>query len=370
MRGVLPMLMAMSLLLQACGDEPLTFASYNAGFATGFVRSTAERVPVTSAAIADLDADVVCLQEVWLPEQVDAMADAAADAFPHQFFPEPQQEEGDGPACASDTYLFQCAREQCPGSCSDDLVDCVLDHCGFSLLGLDQTCQNCVMANVGGSIDEIEQACLEGDQHYAYGGSFGTGILSKLPLGPVEELVMDSTTNRRSVLHATATPDDGSGDFDLYCTHLSAVFGPTIPYPRETGSWSEEQQGQATTMLAWMDEQDATDRRVLLGDLNSGPATADAVAVEPDTWAIVEGGGMTDAFTELDGSCTYCPENPICAEYPDGDGELIDHVLLAGFEGAMSARRILDDAITVDSCGTAIDAAYSDHYGVAVTVGL
>jgi endonuclease/exonuclease/phosphatase family metal-dependent hydrolase len=372
MSRVLPLVLLPALLL-ACkdkggdtgGGEAIAVATYNAGFALGFVRATEERLPVTAAAIAALDADVVCLQEVWLPEHVSAVADAAASAFPHQYFPAAQQEEGDAPACAADTYVFECARAECGDVCADDLVDCVLDSCGFALLGLDDTCQNCVMANVGGTIDEVEEACLTGDQHYAFGGSFGTGILSKHPLGETEELVFESTLNRRSALHTTVEAPGGA--LDLYCTHLTAVFGPSIPYPRPSGSWAEEQLLQFDTLLAWLDSSATTGRVALLGDLNAGPATDDAVAVEPDSWAKVEATDLSNPYAELDGRCTFCPENPICSAFPDGDGELLDHVLLRGLQ-ADSATRVLDADISTESCGASIDAAYSDHYGVAAVV--
>lgn len=372
MSRFLPTLLLLPLSLSACkdkggdtGGEALTVVSYNAGFAVGFVRSTEERLAVTSDAIAALDADVICLQEVWLPEHVSAVATAAAANFPEQYFPAAQQESGDSPACEDDTYVFECARTECGDMCADDLVDCVLDSCGFALLGLDATCQNCVMANVGGTIDEVEEACLTGDEHYAFGGSFGTGILSKHPLSGTEELVFDSTLNRRSALHTTVAAP--GGDLDVYCTHLTAVFGPSIPYPRDSGTWSSEQQTQFDELIAWVDSSAGTGRVALLGDLNAGPATADSVAVEPDSWAKVEATDLADVYADLDGRCTFCPDNPINSAYPDGDGELLDHALLRGMT-ATSATRVLDTIIQTESCGETIDAGYSDHYGVSATI--
>jgi hypothetical protein len=65
-----------------CGDETegnnganngepgpqASFATYNAGLARGFVDYAGARTQPVADAVARLDSDVVCLQEVWLYE--------------------------------------------------------------------------------------------------------------------------------------------------------------------------------------------------------------------------------------------------------------------------------------------------------------
>ena len=93
------------LALLACGGDDandgttspstetleLTFVTYNAGLARGFVSGADSRQPDIAAALAAVEADVVCLQEVWMADQVAAMEAATLEAFPHQSWPAAQQ---------------------------------------------------------------------------------------------------------------------------------------------------------------------------------------------------------------------------------------------------------------------------------------
>jgi endonuclease/exonuclease/phosphatase family metal-dependent hydrolase len=253
----------------------------------------------------------------------------------------------------------------CGDSCIDELPACLLASCGLIFLSLDRGCMECAQANVGRPLEDIEATCTTGSTKYSYGGAFGTGILSQHPIEETEELLLDSTTSRRSVLHAVV--DAPLGDVDVYCTHLTAVFA-LIPYPKPTGSWEEEQAGQIADMLDFIDETAETERVVLMGDMNTGPETDDARPEQLANWTELAASGMDTPFIDLDGSCTFCPENAISSVDSDATGKLIDHVMEEGFEGEATAARVLDEEITIESCGEAIPGAHSDHYGVLVTV--
>ncbi len=363
MRHTLPLL---SLALAACSGGPLTVVTYNAGLATGYVPASPERTPLTAEATAGLEADIICLQEVWTPEHI-ATFDAAADgAFEHRHWPAPQPETSDTPACEEGALdgLLECLDTSCGEVCDDELIDCVFANCALDFVFLDTPCMSCVQAEVGGSIDEVEGACTGGDTRYAYDGAFGTGILSAHPIGEVDELVLDSTTNRRSVLHAVA--DTPAGDVDVYCTHLTAVFD-VIPYPREEGSWEDEQAAQIDDLLAWIDQTASTGLTVLLGDFNTGPEIGDSAAEAEDNWEVLAASGMSAPYVDAEGSCTYCRGNPLNVGDEDDPGKVIDHVFIEGFEGEVSSELVLTDELEVERCGEPYTAAYSDHYGVRVT---
>lgn len=352
------------LLLAACGGE-FTVATYNAGLAVNFVPGANERAPATADAIAGIEADVVCLQEVWLPEHVDAVG-SAASSFDNQFFPDAAQLDFDTAACevADVQPLVDCLADQCGDVCGDELPDCLLSSCAFQFVGLEDDCMRCAQANVDLDPDDVFNLCTTGGTEYAYGGSYGTGILSKYPMGPVDELVFDSTTNRRSVLHSVV--EAPGGDVDVYCTHLTAVFS-VIPYPREEGDWDLEQADQITAMLDFMDTSGSTGRSVLLGDLNTGPEIGDSAAEVEDNWEILDAAGMDNAWVEQAGDCTFCPDNRISSVDSDEDGVVIDHVFSTGFK-KFEAERILDQAVEIESCGETIPGAHSDHYGVLTTL--
>jgi endonuclease/exonuclease/phosphatase family metal-dependent hydrolase len=364
---VIPSVLSVALLLGACsGPAPLSVVTYNAGLAVGFVPGAEERSAGTSAAVAALAADVVCVQEYWDAAHVATLEQAAAQAFPYRHFPAPSQEIGPDPGCTAQDIepLITCMADECGDACMDDLPGCLLDSCGLQFLGLEADCMRCVQANVGSTPEEIEATCTTEATEYAYGGSFGTGILSAHPIVEADEVVFESTTNRRSLLHAVV--DAPIGQLDVYCTHLTAVFS-VVPYPREDGSWADEQLLQAQRLVQYVDAEGATGRAVVLGDMNAGPAVGTNDSEQLPTWeTLLE--GMEAPYIDQDERCTFCPENDISSVDSDARGKVIDHVLLSGFDGETSADRVLDAALDIESCGEPIPGAHSDHYGVVVTI--
>ncbi len=345
--------------------DPLTLVTYNAGLAIGFVPGAVERTPATSAAIGALDADVICLQEIWEPEQIEAV-EAAATNHPHRYWPAPNPETLAEPACVGTDIdpLLTCMADNCDALCADELPACLLESCAFQFLGLEKPCMRCAQANVGSTPEEIEDICRAEATQYAYEGSFGTGILSKWPIASTNELLLDSTTTRRSLLHSVI--EAPGGDIDVFCTHLTAVFS-IVPYPREEGSWSEEQAKQVADIRAYMTAEASTGRVALMGDLNAGPLVAANDPEQPENYEAAAA-GLDVPYVEQDRRCTFCPDNGISSVDSDDFGVLIDHVMLDGFDGATSSTRVLDEEVTIETCGTQIPGAHSDHYGVSVTI--
>jgi endonuclease/exonuclease/phosphatase family metal-dependent hydrolase len=344
----------MLLLLMACNNGPMTVVTYNAGLAEGFVPGTLDRAQKTADAVAAVEADVICLQEVWQP----AHAELYTAGWEQSFVPEAQQVLGEGAACTEDdlSALNTCIDTQCAEACTDELVDCVFDGCAIEFLGIPQTCQSCVMANVGGDVDKVNEVCLQEATTYAYDGSFGTAILSAHPILSTEEHVFSSTTNRRSVLHAVI--DGPLGETDVYCTHLTAIFD-LIPYTGEAESWDAEQVQQIADLRSFVDET-ATGPVVLLGDFNNGPDQHINNYNELSQ-------GFVSPYVRDDGDCTYCADNPLNSE--DSADRVIDHVLLRDIDLDTTSERVLDEALEIEVCGEVQDGAYSDHYGVRVTLG-
>jgi endonuclease/exonuclease/phosphatase family metal-dependent hydrolase len=360
MRVTLPFLLA----LAACGgSEPVTVVTYNAGLAPGFVNGAESRTPLVAAAIAGLDADVVCLQEVWTPADVDAVKTATEAAFPHQLWPTGGQETGDDAGCTTEETgrLIGCVRDRCDGLCDEYLDDCMLENCGVSFINTSKTCQGCVMANVGADVDAVEATCTTSFPQYAYEGAFGTAVLSRHPIVRSEHHELDATTNRRGVHHAVVRGP--AGRMDVYCTHLTAVF-TLLPYPKESGTWASEQRAQVDALQALIADTAETDQIVVLGDFNTGPAAEGITAEQPDSWSALSE-GWSVPYVEAGGACTWCPDNPLIG---GGDAHILDHVLVRGFDGGATTARLLDEATSIDVCDEAADGALSDHYAVAATL--
>ena len=369
-----PTLALSLLLLASCGGDKsnITVVTYNVGLAIGFVPGAVERADAASAAVGALEADVICLQEVWTAEHVTAMKAGTAERYTDSYFPDPQQIVHTDPSCTVEDVgdLLSCMDEDCADACVDELPTCLFSNCPIDFLNLEKDCNRCVQANVGASTEEVLAACTEGGVEYAYGASFGTGILSVYPLIDTEELVFESTSNRRSVLHAVV--DHPKGEVDVYCTHLTADLTP-IPYPRDesypTQSWEEEQKVQFEELITFMGE-GKTGRTILLGDLNAGPETKGADPEFANHYDMIVDAGYVAPFVDDEGSCTFCPDNGISSVDSDATGKLIDHIFFKGFDGEFESSRVLDQTVDVETCGEVIDGAHSDHYGVQVTTSL
>lgn len=370
------------LIVAGCGGEDdsggdaagdgggLRAVTYNAGLAEGFVDLASERTPLVADALGVLEADVLAVQEIWLPEQVEAVADATAESLPNQVFLDPLPEEDPGlPSCTREELdpLQGCIETNCADVEGSDLVDCVLDSCGAEFGALPPPCQSCLGSNVGFPIDQVIENCTSSGGRYAYGASFGIGLLTNEEIVEQDTLVLESELNRRGIIY-TLLDTDELGELHVFVTHLSAVFDD-IPYPGE-GTWEEEQAAQIDALGAFVDEKADDDRPVLLmGDFNTGPGGVDYIAEIPENYdALVATGAFENPYVaQPDARCTFCVANPLIEGEGEG-GVVIDHVLVADFDGTVDVERLFDETIEVETEGETVTTARSDHYGVLATL--
>ena len=386
--GIVVMVLGVTLAwgCDSGGDsEPevlLRVATYNAGLATGYVDYAPERLPLLGPAIAAVDADVICLQEVWTDADRDALIAATKASFPHSYFEVTDGREHDGgastegPACTPEESdpLAACAAEHCAEVAPENLAGCVLPNCGDQFNALSDVCQGCVFENLGKPAAEIITLCQSEDSGegggWVYDGRNGLLILSRATLSDTEMLLFDSYANVRVGLHAIALTD-GLDEVDVYCTHLSAGLS-SVPYAGEADSWEAEQAAQIAAFTGWIaSTADAATPTFIAGDMNCGPAKGAMPAEFPDNYAgfgVGTGGRsapFVDATEEL---CTWCGvDNPLIG---DDSERVIDHVLVENLpEGvSASAARILDQPVTLNIDGQDTESRLSDHYGVVITL--
>ena len=345
----------------------LRIATYNAGLAEGFVPLAEERLPLVAEAIADLDADIVFLQEIWATEAVDALRTATNSSFTTAIFPEPIPDTELGePACTIEELadLQSCIATNCADASPDELVGCVLVNCGAPFAGLCDECRNCITANVGSTVAEAIANCTTASSLFAYEGSLGIGLLSTADIVDTDVLVLESSINRRAVLHALVDTE-AFGPIHVFGTHLSAVFSD-IPFPGD-GSWEGEQASQIEALLAYIETRvDSDDPVVLLGDFNTGPSGVLFEAEVAANYELLSAAMFTNTYIEtIDARCTFCGDNPLVG---GGDGVVIDHVFTRGLQAGSDAERIFDQPLTLDVDGEATTTALSDHYGVVLTL--
>jgi len=356
-------------------DKARAIVTYNVGLATGFVDYAAERRPKLVELIAGLDADLVCLQEVWSEDDVRAIADGVKAAFPYSHHVMTRDTSIGPPACttAESDPLLACMDTNCPGVPAGEVASCALDHCRAEFGALNAICVNCIVANIGKEVSEIIDLCKSGSPKYAYEGSNGLLLLSRAKMSAKGHMNLDSTNVQRSVL-AAAVSLPGLGVVDVACTHLSSdLTSIGVGYTGPSGSWAGENKAQAEAVWAFASGfGDAAALTVVLGDMNSGPAYEPDVKAEiPEAaFKVFNDAGLVDFPASLapDASgrvCTYCEENLLTADTEKS--VQIDHIYLTKVPTGYTPKvtRVGTEPITITSQGgEAVSTHPSDHFGV------
>jgi endonuclease/exonuclease/phosphatase family metal-dependent hydrolase len=367
------------------GDPGLRLATFNAGLlaTVGFVP---ERQPLVNDALAELEADLLCVQEVWEGEHWDALVTANEAERPHTLRLEAMP--GVAGDCSPEEFepVRACAELMCPDAGPSDLVSCTVSMCADEVAALSTPCGVCLLDNgSSGDLDIIEDACLgigaggasellpPEERSYALGGSFGIGLLSALELTDTDTLVLDASTTRRGILYAQVEHPE-LGELDVFCTHLSAVLND-VRYEGSYETWAGENTAQVEALIEWVEDKTPDDAQVIvLGDLNTSPAQpADDIEAEvPASYDQLPEAGFDNPFLDGDDAkCTFCSANPLVLSGDTGVGAAIDHILTRGIAAEVTAERILDDLVSSteddDDGGVPDELPLSDHYGLAAT---
>ena len=389
-------------LLSACSDgsdnrdtvEPtqsITVTSYNAGLALNFVPFTNERLVVNEALLADYDSDVICLQEVWLEDQVEAVTAAIEGTYPHIYTVEPEQVFSDSAACTTEEIagFEDCARTQCDGLTGSGLVGCALAQCSAFFPDLSPVCTDAVFATVGipdVTVDQVIDTVTQPAGKFAFDGSLGLILASKHDLRNREfqDFIDDSTSNHRGALYAEI--ELNSASHVIGCTHPTANLAETIDYPPsgKHGSWEGENRFMQQEMIAFANEK-AGDRPIFFaGDFNCGlPNASNGVVGEfADNCQL----WLDDGFVDPAGDqlpCTFCYDENLLLQEEGGQqgagNELIDHVFVKNLPATSRfvAERIFDDPVSIEALvppsellpeDSPMMTHPSDHFGVELEV--
>lgn len=347
------------------GGDALLVATYNAGLAPGYVDLVEARAPRLIEDLSAQPADILCVQEVWLEEHVNALLDASGNQWPYSIFPAPEPGEGGAAPCEPGSLddLAACVLLECDGLEGAARTACAVDACGTHLAVLPESCANCLGANLTAPLLDILSTCtMPGEGSFTYGGSYGIGLLTRSPILDEDFLVLESSLLRRGVIHAVVdTPE--LGPVDVFCTHLSAILDVPIP---GGGSWQAEQRAQIIDLLEFVEEKTAGGRAIVLGDLNTGPALTGVDAEAPENFELFGLNRFVSIYAQEGADCTYCAENPLVDD--QSASVVIDHVLLRDGGLEASAEQFMWEPIVVVAGGEQIETAYSDHFGVIAQI--
>ncbi len=355
----------------------LVVETYNTGLAHGFVDHASVRVQPLVGALSESPADVLCLQEVWSGEDRRAIVSGLKHQFPYSWHTPVEQSFTPGAACGlrelfgGDKFV-SCLQSKCGETQGDAQTDCVVNQCGGTLERLktsNPACATALMAQVGRTAGSALWEVIRpwGEVGYfAYGGSNGLMLLSRKPLGSpaVFDLSEQSTLNRRAVLKATATLQNGV-EVVVGCAHLAADLTKTAPYPGKYATWGDENRAQAEAVLRHFD--DVEQPVVLAGDFNCSLLALTHGVMEElaGSCRAFEAHGYADAADAFDPRCTFCDDNPLAGVT---QSERLDHIFVRDLK-AISAERIIDRVFDLpDEFAGTSRIPLSDHYAVRAHV--
>ena len=410
---VVGMIACSAWALISCNEEEdssydLTIDTFNVGLAGAFIDNEEERRQPIADAIAALDSDVICLQEVWRQSDKDLIISTAESTFPYAVsfqhdlnttVDDPTDQNGDTPElpdtapCTGGQVdilesALTCLKDNCstiPGSDEGQTTstDCASENCTSAVANLllsgpeGLRCYGCIAPNLPTeTFADLRDACTtDPNAGLAFGGQSGVMILSKHPVSNTEAYVLPGTWNRRVIVRATVDLPN-STSIDVYCNHLTPIFdGLTYPYTGYYGEgetdkdgWEAEQLLQAGKLIDYVNAETGDGVAFILGDFNAGRDYGDTIVKEGlDTLELLESAftpAITEDFTPV---CTHCPDNPIANDA--GDPVWIDHIFMAN----VPASAVVSTEVTFTEASVAVDGGsvtLSDHYGLRSVVTL
>jgi endonuclease/exonuclease/phosphatase family metal-dependent hydrolase len=336
--------------------------SWNVGLAHGYVPLGAARQPHVIAALDTIDADVICLQELWTEEDREAARSALESRGYNTHIHVPDIEAEYKTPCDDALLLAlkECLEEKCPETIgTDGMTNCAVDECPLRVAPLGPDCIGCLTKDLTEPLDDIIARCTTETEvvPYAYDGHNGLLLATKAVMSAVSGVDLKASLTFRSYIQATINAG-ALGDVTLACTHLSADL--SVPYMGEFSGFPEEQAYQIDTITQALP---ADSPVILMGDMNTGPSLSEAITAElSENFQKFVDAGWTSHMVD---SCTWCPElNSLIT--PGGSDHVIDHVLTNGAgQPTGESTRILDQLVTIqDDKGNDLESSLSDHFGV------
>lgn len=283
---------------------------------------------------ADVDLDVLVLQEVWTDKIRDMILTNKAVSKQFSFFysSAPRQEKV---GCDfTDSVLLGSAKlfVGCLVGTGVNLTQLIQPYDGpinplCNLAGIQVAlhngdssnfqCLSCIINSLQNSVDPFSTCAVGAGDAYSYKGANGILIMSKFKIRNVVESRFNSWLANRVNIHATIKGINFSVGHFAYNV-LAEVNPLYAPY-----MFGDTQPTQAVDMLR-------KESDVLIGDFNSGIGNNTVLEYQPEAYLLLVGGGYTSTFTNV--TATYCSNSSfkMCKDfygnpYPP---QAIDHVLV------------------------------------------
>ncbi len=371
---------ASSSPLTDCGlPVDVTIETFATQLSDYFMRDVDQRAEAMVEVVANLDADLVCLNEVYVPEYLDAIEAATEDRYLVVRSDDPDltvtgdltTREGDlppsvpipceGDAAAAAHDLLACAAERCsedgvslagPG---DRATRCLTEErlclgpavpflVGDTLGQGGMQCFGCLIPALAEqrTLPEAEATCTtESEDRWVFGRSAGVAVLAlretlqAVPDEAPELYRLPSFAWQKGALRLPLRVRENGAQFDFYCTHLTYQRDLNNPYvgPYGEGQFGPEGaeaeqllQAERLVELIIANGETSARRAVLAGELYSSPEPSettvpDLLAFRPETLAALTRELRPLVAPSFVAPCTWCDNNPLnCEECGDDPG--------------------------------------------------
>ncbi|MEY4722729.1 MAG: hypothetical protein RLZZ324_242 [Candidatus Parcubacteria bacterium] len=366
-----------------CRSEraPLQAATFNAGLIPSGQKYVAERTPFVANALARVDADVMCVQELWTDESRDAVIAASGLPYDQVFFADtvgkgPRTSE---PVCTASMLsgLRRCADSHCTGK-GLDTGKCVTSSCEGDLISLylfHRKCLHALVVNAPGktAVADMANASMRKNALVrAFDGRNGVLLLSKYPITDRQVIMLPSTGANRVALVGRVQVPGMSAPVEVACTHLSSPLSKLDPWQSGAHEWPEEQAMQYRKITDVLAKRAGGRPAIFLGDMNFGARHGETVeGVYEENMQLLREKGFTLPAASQEPPM-YSQSNRNTFRKNDGPflTRMLDQIQVRDPKGGDAlhpecARRILEEPVTVVVSGEGgVETNLSDHYGV------
>lgn len=294
------------------------------------------------------EADVVCLQEVWFGEDVQAIVEGVADVYPFSYTkihrkdgsvigsPRPK----DGALCNQTLFLSLalCLTTECDATGPvDDTIECGFVNCFDEIEPVlsqsSEDCSACFFASYP-DLEQVVTGCLGEpgrDTTLKKMNAPGLLMLSKASFKRAQYVDFFPKTNEvfsRGYLTAKV-----AGNLQVVCTHLSdsTIFGDAyveLNLAKRFSSYVGQNLFEISRLIKSVGRKK---KALILGSLSSGPAFQESGVMELN---IASYNALNNTFTTLaEDECTFCSDNAYTYEdvnysvdHAFGKGVLIDDI--------------------------------------------
>jgi endonuclease/exonuclease/phosphatase family metal-dependent hydrolase len=340
--------------------KSVTAITYNTGLAPVLLYKRERMDPIIEE-ISKKDADVICLQEVWMKSDKDKFKRELEDKFPYSFHSTPGSDRYGGCTIPEFFSFIQCVLSDPEGQAKCLQKSVPAD--GSTDAEISTQCVECFLAQyleTNGYVKSIAQCpfgelgtALKLAKLDAYDGDNGLMIFSKHEFAQTWRVDLSGYFVRRGMLMARI------GDLTVGCTHFATE--TVVPYAGDKGAAGDKTAYDEENRLNFVETTEFMNNhqkgpRILLGDFNSGPAVAADDATNqpeidpylPDNYGVAISAGFVKA-TPVPALCTWCYPTEEKPFYDTPKGSIImDHILYKGFAAAPSVKEVFRKTIKVE----------------------